>query len=121
VTIVDLSRKRINIFRPNHCELKQPNMKKIVLVNKDLDREEDLQLTPSEIKVIEWLLEGLTNKQISEKIGLRPCSSLFHISNIQAKLNLKNRSQIIKFISENCKIVIDVDVDRESLAENPIK
>jgi DNA-binding CsgD family transcriptional regulator len=93
-------------------------MKKIVFINKDLDREEDLPLTPREIEVIEWLLEGLTNKQISEKIGRRPCSSLFHISDIQAKLKRENRSQIIKFISENCKIVIDVD--RESLTEQPI-
>lgn len=52
-------------------------------------------LSPQELKVLKCLTQGLTNKDISEKILLSVGTVKNYISNIYSKLNVKNRSSAI--------------------------
>lgn len=52
-------------------------------------------LSPQELKVLKCLTQGLTNKDISEKIFLSVGTVKNYISNIYSKLNVKNRSSAI--------------------------
>lgn len=51
-------------------------------------------LTPSEWKVVEGIRHGLTNPQIAQKQGVSLNAVKFHVTNILAKLSLKNRSEL---------------------------
>ncbi|PSB01956.1 response regulator transcription factor [Merismopedia glauca] len=62
---------------------------------------EDLPLTPAEIRVFWEVIQGFTNKQISERLFISPRTVQTHISNILDKLQLENRSQLVRFAYEN--------------------
>ncbi len=49
-----------------------------------------LNLTPTEIRVINLIKEGKTNKEIAELMLISKNTVLFHRHNIRSKLNLKN-------------------------------
>lgn len=49
-----------------------------------------LNLTPTEIRVINLIKEGKTNKEIAELLLISKNTVLFHRHNIRGKLNLKN-------------------------------
>jgi DNA-binding NarL/FixJ family response regulator len=63
--------------------------------------EEDLPLTPAEIRVFWEVIQGLTNKQISQRLFISPRTVQTHLSNILTKLNLENRSQLVRFAFEH--------------------
>jgi DNA-binding response OmpR family regulator len=63
--------------------------------------EEDLPLTPAEARVFWEVIQGLTNKQISQRLFISPRTVQTHLSNILTKLNLENRSQLVRFAYEN--------------------
>ncbi|AFZ42838.1 two component transcriptional regulator, LuxR family [Halothece sp. PCC 7418] len=58
---------------------------------------ESLPLTPSEERVFWKVIQGLTNKEISQHLHLSPRTVQTHLSNILSKLNLKNRTQLSYF------------------------
>jgi DNA-binding response OmpR family regulator len=62
---------------------------------------EDLPLTPAEARVFWEVIQGLTNKQISQRLFISPRTVQTHLSNILTKLNLKNRSQLVRFAFEH--------------------
>jgi DNA-binding NarL/FixJ family response regulator len=62
---------------------------------------EPLPLTPSEEKVFWEVVQGFTNKQIAEHLFISPRTVQTHLSNMLAKLNLTNRSQLVRFAFEN--------------------
>ncbi|MGB2924330.1 MAG: response regulator transcription factor [Limnothrix sp.] len=62
---------------------------------------EPLPLTPAEIRVFWEVVQGLTNKQISEHLFISPRTVQTHLSNILGKLQLENRSQLVRFAYEN--------------------
>lgn len=62
---------------------------------------EELPLTPAEIRVFWEVIQGFTNKQISERLFISPRTVQTHISNILDKLQLENRSQMVRFAYEN--------------------
>ena len=62
---------------------------------------EPLPLTPAEIRVFWEVVQGLTNKQISEHLFISPRTVQTHLSNILGKLQLDNRSQLVRFAYEN--------------------
>ncbi len=65
------------------------------------DREpEPLPLTPAETKVFWGVVEGYTNKQISDRLFISPRTVQAHLSNIFNKLQLENRSQLVRFALE---------------------
>ncbi len=59
-----------------------------------------LPLTPAEERVFWEVIQGLTNKQISEHLFISPRTVQTHLSNILSKLSLDNRSQLVKFAYE---------------------
>jgi DNA-binding NarL/FixJ family response regulator len=63
--------------------------------------ERDLPLTPAEIRVFWEVIQGLTNKQISQRLFISPRTVQTHLSNILTKLNLENRSQLVRFAFEH--------------------
>ena len=61
---------------------------------------EPLPLTPAEEKVFWETIQGFTNKQISERLFISPRTVQTHLSNILNKLNLSNRTQLVRFAYE---------------------
>lgn len=63
--------------------------------------QEDLPLTPAEARVFWEVIQGLTNKQISQRLFISPRTVQTHLSNILTKLSLENRSQLVRFAFEH--------------------
>lgn len=61
---------------------------------------EPLPLTPAEERVFWEVIQGFTNKQISELLYISPRTVQTHLSNILNKLNLENRTQLVRFAYE---------------------
>jgi DNA-binding NarL/FixJ family response regulator len=59
-----------------------------------------LPLTPAEERVFWETIQGYTNKQISERLFISPRTVQTHLSNILNKLNLGNRTQLVRFAYE---------------------
>lgn len=59
-----------------------------------------LPLTPAEVRVFWKVVQGLTNKQISDRLYISPRTVQTHLSNILNKLELENRAQLIRFAYE---------------------
>ncbi|QKD82185.1 response regulator transcription factor [Thermoleptolyngbya sichuanensis A183] len=59
-----------------------------------------LPLTPAEEKVFAEVIQGYTNKQIGERLFVSPRTVQTHLSNILSKLELENRSQLIRYAYE---------------------
>lgn len=59
-----------------------------------------LPLTSAEEKVFWEAIQGFTNKQIGERLFISPRTVQTHLSNILSKLQLNNRSQLIRFAFE---------------------
>lgn len=66
-----------------------------------LEEPEPLPLTPAEERVFWEVVQGLTNKQISDRLFISPRTVQTHLSNILGKLALDNRSQLVRFAFEN--------------------
>ena len=59
-----------------------------------------LPLTPAEERVFWETIQGYTNKQISERLFISPRTVQTHLSNILNKLDLNNRTQLVRFAYE---------------------
>ena len=59
-----------------------------------------LPLTPAEEKVFWEVVQGFTNKQIGDHLFVSPRTVQTHLSNILSKLDLENRSQLVRFAFE---------------------
>jgi DNA-binding NarL/FixJ family response regulator len=59
-----------------------------------------LPLTPAEEKVFWEVIQGFTNKQIGDRLFVSPRTVQTHLSNILRKLQLENRSQLVRFAFE---------------------
>ena len=67
-----------------------------------------LPLTPAEEKVFWEVIQGFTNKQIGDHLFISPRTVQTHLSNILSKLQLENRSQLVRFAFERgYKLPID--------------
>jgi DNA-binding NarL/FixJ family response regulator len=60
-----------------------------------------LPLTPAEAKVFWEVVQGFTNKQIGDRLFVSPRTVQTHLSNILSKLELDNRSQLVRFAFEH--------------------
>ncbi|EKQ69065.1 response regulator containing a CheY-like receiver domain and an HTH DNA-binding domain [Leptolyngbyaceae cyanobacterium JSC-12] len=61
---------------------------------------EPLPLTPAEEKVFWEVVQGFTNKQIGDRLFVSPRTVQTHLSNILSKLELENRSQLVRYAFE---------------------
>ncbi len=60
-------------------------------------------LTPSEDRVFWQVVQGFTNKEIGKRLQISPRTVQTHLSSIMTKLNLENRSQIVRFAFEHSR------------------
>ena len=55
------------------------------------------ELTDREQEVLTLLVEGESNSEIGEKLGISPKTVARHRENIMNKLNLHSRSELVKY------------------------
>ena len=58
-------------------------------------KEENEVLSPREIEVLNTLIDGLSNKEIGEKLFISVSTVKTHIINIYSKLGVKNRVEAV--------------------------
>ncbi len=71
-----------------------------ILTKKDVSKETD-QLTERELEVLKAFSEGLSFKEISEKLCISPRTVETHKNNILEKLELKNTIEMVKYAIKN--------------------
>ncbi|MGL5064938.1 MAG: response regulator transcription factor [Microcoleus sp.] len=59
-----------------------------------------LPLTPAEERVFWEVIQGYTNKQISQRLFISPRTVQAHLGSIFSKLQLENRAQLVRFALE---------------------
>jgi ATP/maltotriose-dependent transcriptional regulator MalT len=52
-------------------------------------------LTERELEVINWLANGLTNKELADKLVISVGTVTWHLKNLYAKLAVRNRTEAI--------------------------
>jgi DNA-binding NarL/FixJ family response regulator len=55
----------------------------------------DLNLTPRELDILQWLVEGLSYKRIAEKLFISPLTVQSHIKRIYEKLQVHSKSAAV--------------------------
>jgi DNA-binding NarL/FixJ family response regulator len=78
------------------CKEIQENLSKQVF--EDADQPDISKLSEREVEVLKYIKEGLSSKQIGEKLFLSSRTVEVHRSNILKKLNLKNTASLLTFI-----------------------
>lgn len=58
-------------------------------------------LTKREKEILIWIAQGLTDKEIADKVFLSSLTVITHRKNILSKLNLKNKAELTRFAMEN--------------------
>lgn len=64
------------------------------------------QLTTRELEVLQALSDGLSDKQISERLSITPDTARKHVVNILGKLSVTSRLQAALFAVRNCVHVL---------------
>jgi DNA-binding CsgD family transcriptional regulator len=59
------------------------------------------QLTHQEQKIVALIAQGLTNKEIAQRLGSSPFTVRNQVKVIMRKLELKNRTQVVYLIDRN--------------------
>jgi DNA-binding NarL/FixJ family response regulator len=54
-------------------------------------------LTPRELEILELLAEGFSNEDIAQQLTISKHTVARHRENIMSKLNLHNRSELVKY------------------------
>ena len=78
------------------CKEIQENLAKQVF--EDDETPDISKLSEREVEVLKFIKDGLSSKEISEKLFLSTRTVEVHRSNILKKLNLKNTASLLKFI-----------------------
>ncbi len=64
-----------------------------------LDR--DIELTPTEAKVIQHVAKGMSNREIAEVLGVSQRTIESHVSNMLGKTGLHNRTELARWAMES--------------------
>ena len=59
-----------------------------------------MPLSSREIEILKYIVEGLTNQEIGDKLFISNRTVDTHRNNILVKLNLKNTAALVKFATE---------------------
>lgn len=65
-----------------------------------LSKAQQLPLSRRERQIMHLLLEGIPNKDIAEQLHVSERTVKFHCGNIYKKLNIENRYELIKILSQ---------------------
>ena len=60
-------------------------------------------ITEKQSEIIEFIIEGVTYKQIAEKLFISPKTVDNHVQNIYKKLNVNSKMQLSNFVRSNEK------------------
>jgi DNA-binding CsgD family transcriptional regulator len=56
-------------------------------------------LTPTELRVVELVAQGLTNPEIGKRMFLTRSTAKIHLSHMYAKLDVRNRSELAALVA----------------------
>jgi two-component system, NarL family, response regulator DevR len=59
------------------------------------------RLTPTELRIVEMIADGMTNRTIGERIGLAEKTVKNYVSSILAKLHMSRRSEAAAYLAEH--------------------
>jgi DNA-binding NarL/FixJ family response regulator len=60
-----------------------------------------VELTPTEIKVVQLVSQGMSNREIAEKLNVSQRTIESHVSNMLNKTNLHNRTELARWAMES--------------------
>ncbi|HOI32996.1 MAG: response regulator transcription factor [Bacteroidales bacterium] len=75
-------------------------------VSKEEKPQEEINITPRELEVLELLAEGLSNKEIADRMFVSERTIVGHKSNLMAKTNCKNTVALLAYAIRNKLIEI---------------
>jgi DNA-binding CsgD family transcriptional regulator len=109
----------IDFFSPHKREPHRPTNEHMRLFQQPTAPVSRTMLTPSEERVFWQVVQGFTNKEIGKRLQISPRTVQTHLSSIMTKLNLENRSQIVRYAFEQsyrpgADIIQDIDVSTEN-------
>ncbi|NEO39022.1 MAG: response regulator transcription factor [Moorea sp. SIOASIH] len=61
----------------------------------------DVELTPTELKVVQFVARGMANREIAEKLNVSQRTIESHVSNMLGKTGLHNRTELARWAIEN--------------------
>ncbi|MBC6478660.1 MAG: response regulator transcription factor [Hormoscilla sp. GM7CHS1pb] len=61
----------------------------------------DVTLTPTELKVVKFVSQGMANREIAEEMNVSQRTVESHVSNMLAKTGLHNRTELARWAMEN--------------------
>lgn len=61
----------------------------------------NIELTPTETKVVSFVSQGLSNREISQKLNVSQRTIESHVSNMLNKTNLSNRTELARWAMDN--------------------
>jgi len=94
-----IGKTEMDFFSPHKREQKTPD--NLHLFQQPTAPATRSTLTPSEDRVFWQVVQGFTNKEIGKRLQISPRTVQTHLSSIMTKLNLENRSQIVRFAYEH--------------------
>lgn len=80
---------------------KSINNRKAVETEIDHQKIQDLEISHREYEVLQAISEGLSNKEIADKLFLSESTIKTYVSNLLEKLNAKRRTQAIQIAKEH--------------------
>ncbi|MCX5963937.1 MAG: response regulator transcription factor [Cyanobacteria bacterium] len=61
----------------------------------------DIELTPTELRVVQFVARGMANREISEELNVSQRTIESHVSNMLGKTGLHNRTELARWAIEN--------------------
>ena len=61
----------------------------------------DVNLTPTELKVVQYVAQGMANREIAEEMNVSQRTVESHVSNMLGKTSLHNRTELARWAIEN--------------------
>jgi DNA-binding NarL/FixJ family response regulator len=60
-----------------------------------------VELTPTEVKVVQLVSQGMSNREIADKLNVSQRTIESHVSNMLNKTNLHNRTELARWAMES--------------------
>lgn len=86
--------------------INKKSLQKRVNISKEINQKKikDLEITSREYEVLQAISDGLSNKEIADKLFLSESTIKTHVSNLLLKLNAKRRTQALQ-IAKSYQII----------------
>ena len=78
----------------NRLWVRRNTLNEYIIVQKDGSASPSPKLTSREQQIMVCLLEGFSNKEIGQMLGISPRTVKFHVANILYKFNINNRRRL---------------------------